>query len=211
MLSIDQKIQRKADKNVSKAIVIKRLREEGNRNINDDFGLNYLPKGDENQTDINKTDLEIGDLNPANNSVLNPNVNVLEEGKVIEDDDFNLGMRQFLSYNKQSIDMSSRSRSDGNFLQDLHKDASVNSDGGKKKLHRNLIHKTMTPKSTDHANRLEQQIIMEHQNEETVSQSSKTDSELDSIGEVSSDSGEYRDLPIVLDAPQGETVNYEDE
>ena len=156
MLSIDQKIQRKADKNVSKAIVIKRLREEGNRNINDDFGLNYLPKGDQHQTDINRTDLEIGEVNPTNHSVLNPNVNVREESKATEDDDFNLGMRQFISFNKQNLDMNSRSRSDGNFLLDLHKDASVNSDGGKKKFHRNLIHKTMTPKSTDHANRLEQ-------------------------------------------------------
>ena len=116
MLSIDQKIQRKADKNVSKAIVIKRLREEGNRNINDDFGLNYLPKGDQHQTDINRTDLEIGEVNPTNHSVLNPNVNVLEESKATEDDDFNLGMRQFISFNKQNIDMNSRSRSDGNFL-----------------------------------------------------------------------------------------------
>ena len=92
MMSIDQKIQRKADKNVSKAIVIKRLREEGNRNINDDFGLNYLPKGVQ-QTGINTTDLEIGEVNPNNFSVLNPNVNVLEEVKQTEDDDFNLGMR----------------------------------------------------------------------------------------------------------------------
>ena len=105
MLSIDQKIQRKADKNVSKAIVIKRLREEGNRNINDDFGLNYLPNGASHKVDINGTDLEIGEMNPNNHSVLNPNVNVLEESKATEDDDFNLGMRQFLSYKKESFDM----------------------------------------------------------------------------------------------------------
>jgi hypothetical protein len=55
------------------------LREEGNRNINDDFGLNYLPKGVENQNDINRTDLEIGEVNPNNQSVLNPNMNVFEE------------------------------------------------------------------------------------------------------------------------------------
>jgi hypothetical protein len=52
--------------------------------------------------------------------------------------------------------MNTRSHSDGNFLQDLHKDkaTSVNSDG-KKKYPRNLIRKTMTPKSTDYANTLE--------------------------------------------------------
>ena len=92
------------------------MREEGNRNINDDFGLNYLPKGVENQNDINRTDLEIGEVNPNNHSVLNPNMNVFEESKTTEDDDFNLGMRQFLSYKKESLDMNTRSRSDGNFL-----------------------------------------------------------------------------------------------
>ena len=104
--------------------------------------------------------MEIGDID-IRNSTLQHDISHLEEAKKTEeaDDDFGLGMRQFISYNKQSIDMNTRSRSDGNFLQDLHykTDASVNSDGQyKKKLPRNLIHKTMTPKSNDHAYRLEQ-------------------------------------------------------
>ena len=106
-----------------------------------------------------------------------------------------------------------RSRSDGNFLQDLHAplqtNHSVNSDG-KKKIPKNLINKNMTPKSNDI--KLEQQIIQEHQDEETFSKSSRTDSELDSIGEVSSDGGEYQDLPIIIEtAMQGENNEFEDE
>lgn len=133
--------------------MIKRLR-EGGKMINDDFGLNYLP----GQADINRTDLEIGKANP-NRSTFLPDTS-LEETKQTDDDDFNLGMRQFTSFNKKHMD-TNRSRTDGNLLHDLYAEASVNSDG-KKVRPRNLIHKTMTPKSTDHAHRLEQQIITEH-------------------------------------------------
>ncbi len=38
-----------------------------------------------------------------------------------------------------------------------------------------------------------------------------TDSELESCGEVSSDSGEYRDLPTIIESAQGENKDPEDE
>lgn len=37
-----------------------------------------------------------------------------------------------------------------------------------------------------------------------ASQGSGTDSELDSLGDISSDGGEYQDLPIIVESPQGE-------
>lgn len=50
----------------------------------------------------------------------------------------------------------------------------------------------------------EKQIIKEHQDEGLSSKGSATDSELDSVGDVSSDGGEYQNLPIIIDTPDGQ-------
>jgi hypothetical protein len=105
------------------------LKENGDRKINDDFGLNYLP-GSGSGTGvksslINPSDLEAGVLNIQNQTVMH-DVTKLEEvpikivDSIAREDDFGLGMTQFLDYQKDNFDMNSRSRSQGNFLQDLH-------------------------------------------------------------------------------------------
>jgi hypothetical protein len=63
-------------------------------------------------------------------------------------------MTQFLDYNKDNFDLNSRSRSDGNFLQNAliphPKAQSINSDERvKKRIPKNYINKNMTPKSQD--------------------------------------------------------------
>ena len=60
----------------------------------------------------------------------------------------------------------------------------------------------VSPRNTKN-NLYERQIIKEHQDEGISSRGSQTDSELDSQGDVSSDGGEYQNLPIIIDTPDG--------
>ena len=57
-----KKIEKKADENVYKTIVIKELKEKDNviRKINDDFGLNYLPGAAKSKRLIDEQDIEKG-------------------------------------------------------------------------------------------------------------------------------------------------------
>jgi hypothetical protein len=81
----------------------------GDRKINDDFGLNYLP-GLPN-TGINRSVLEIDDKNAKHNYTM---LNDSRDAPAY-DDDFEMGMGQFTSFRKEQLD-TARAKSVGNFL-----------------------------------------------------------------------------------------------
>ena len=130
-LTAQQKIERQADENVSKPIVIKKFKNRDNiiSKINDDFGLNYLPGLPKHSAGlVDEEDIEKNAI--LNNTMaietrldslnITQNMSEAPTNKKQTDDtdkDFGLGMTQFLDYKSQYDDR--RTKSDGNFLQDL--------------------------------------------------------------------------------------------
>lgn len=91
-MTTQQKIEKQADENVSKPIVIKAFKDKDSviRKINDDFGLNYLPGlGSKSQGLIDENDMEKGvnltmihDQN-MNDSMLIDKINTINESRDI--------------------------------------------------------------------------------------------------------------------------------
>ena len=120
-MTTQQKIEKQADENVSKPIVIKAFKNKDNviRKINDDFGLNYLPgaatkaKGliDENDMEkgFNQTMIQEQNMNDSmnidkRNTISGPQENYLSRPTDMADD-FGLGKIQFLDINEANDDV----------------------------------------------------------------------------------------------------------
>ena len=94
-MTTQQKIEKQADENVSKPIVIKAFKDKDSviRKINDDFGLNYLPGlGSKSQGLIDENDMEKGvNLAMINEQNMNDSMLIDKINPINESRDINTG------------------------------------------------------------------------------------------------------------------------